>query len=79
MFLEKFLVVLFGHLAVAPVEPSPVILLNGNHVLFRAARGYERSSDWTRAKSPVRLLLNILSLSPILFPSFFEYPAAAGG
>ena len=37
MFLEKFLVIFLGDLAVVLVEPSPMSLLSRNYILFRAA------------------------------------------
>ena len=42
MLLEKFLVVLFGHLVVALVEPSPMIFLSRNPIRPRATRGPQR-------------------------------------
>ena len=44
IFLQELFIKLFSHLAVILVETSTTILLSGNCILFRAARGCERCS-----------------------------------
>ena len=57
MFLEKFLVILVGNLAVVLVEPSPMSLLSRNCILFRATRGPQR--DCCRVRTKVTCVLAV--------------------